>query len=101
MGLDATDDAPMELAERNYHSVTVDTADDVIVDIVTAIADREGVDPLALPPLYTVANLDDVEALVSGAAWNSTDHVRIRYLGYDVTISRDGSMAVHSAIEES
>lgn len=60
--------------------------------IVSAIAEREGTDPMELdPPLYRVVDADALERLVGS---NLTGHVTFAYLEYDVTVHRDTDVTV-------
>ena len=65
---------------------TIMSADsEVAVAIVEAVADRKGVDPIELPPLYDVVDTDGLEGIVDGDRAGSLQ-VRFTYAGYRVTI---------------
>lgn len=71
-------------------STTVDTAD-LCSDIVTAIAERTGADPLEMDPLYDAVDVDAIEAIV-GSAEDAT--VEFAYHGHTVVVDGDGSVTV-------
>lgn len=74
---------------------------DLGVEIVTEIADREGVDATALtPPLHDVIDTDALESLFEPTA--TTDRVgdgtvSFSYHGYDVTVTAAGDVRVRAA----
>lgn len=71
-----------------------DRATSITVRIVEGVAEREGVDPLALtPPLADVIDPEAVASLVSERSGEGTrDDVRLTftYLGYEITVGGDG-----------
>lgn len=73
-------------------------SDSLIQAIITAIADREGVDitevePPAYDPLYTVINPEALETLF--ATRGETDgRVVFTYEGYEVTVHSSGAIDV-------
>ncbi len=71
-------------------STTVDTTD-LCSDIVTAIAERTGADPLEMDPLYDAVDVDAIEAIVASAGDASVEFV---YHGHTVVVDGDGSVAV-------
>lgn len=61
--------------------------------VVQAVADAEGVSPLALDePLYASVDTDALDALCSGASTVTT--VRFTYLGYVVEVGADGRVSL-------
>ena len=58
---------------------------EVSVAIVEAVADRKGVDPIELPPLYHVIDTDGLEGVVDGDRAGSLQ-VQFTYAGYRVTV---------------
>lgn len=70
-----------------------DSAPLAVVAVISTVLDR---DPLALPPLYGVADVGPLEDLSSGPSDDSGDPQRtaFRYEGFDVTVSGDTVEAV-------
>lgn len=69
------------------------------VRVVTAIADREGVDPATLqPPLATVIDPTALDRLyATGNGETAEAHVTFRYPGYVVEIDPDGDVNLERA----
>jgi hypothetical protein len=67
----------------------------ISIDVIEAIADETGTDPLRMdPPLYEVVDTDALDALYeSGAAAT----VEFEYDGHSVTVDGDGSVTVDGA----
>lgn len=65
----------------------------VSLSIVRTIADREGVDPTELPPLYEVIDPDALDGLVDR---NTGDRIVVRftYSGHVVTVETDDEPTV-------
>lgn len=68
----------------------------VSLDVVEAVADREGVEPADLPPLYEWIDPDALDDLFA-----PTNHrpglmgqLTFRYCGYLVTVFNDGELGV-------
>lgn len=59
----------------------------VSTNVVSAVADRAGVDPIALPPLHDVV---DPGALDSLFVRDADGFIEFRYHGYDVVVRSDG-----------
>lgn len=58
------------------------------VAIPTLVAERSGLDPVALPPLYDCIDVDALEAAVGDERRAGSDiRVRFEYAGYVVTAS--------------
>lgn len=72
---------------------------DVIVDVVTEVAKREGVEPTDLPPLARTIDPDALATIVSSAE-DRTVRVEFTYEGYDVTVETSGTVRVGNAAEE-
>lgn len=70
----------------------------VCLEIVTAVAAREGVDPVTLtPPLYEAIDPDALRALFESRPTETdqrTGSVLFTYNGYTVTVSSDGEVAL-------
>ena len=62
---------------------------EVAVAIVDAVADRKGVDPTELPPLYDVIDTDGLEGVVDDERAGSLQ-VQFTYAGYRITIESAG-----------
>lgn len=66
--------------------------------IITAVADREGVDPTELdPPLYEAIDPDALNTLFGNQ--QSSDYrvdgwLSFTYAGYDITVAGDGTVRV-------
>lgn len=59
--------------------------------VVGRVANREGVDPLALDPLYGTLDTDALDALVRSVDGTGADcRVEFSYHGYDVTVTGEG-----------
>lgn len=57
-------------------------------NVIYAIAEQEGVDPMQLdPPLFEAVDLDALEALFSTSGTPSVDNVTFSYNGYEVSVS--------------
>ena len=64
-------------------------------DVIYAIAEHEGVDPLRLhPPLFEAIDLDALDALFSGAEASPAATVTFSYKGYEVRVSNSGAVDV-------
>lgn len=79
-----------DVPTSTMESTTVDTAD-LCSDIVTAIAERTGADPLEMDPLYDAVDVDAIEAIVGSAGDVS---VEFAYHGHTVAVDGDGSVTV-------
>jgi len=67
-------------------------------DVIYAIADYEGVDPLRLdPPLFEAIDLDALDALFSGTEAPSPATVTFSYKGYEVSVSSSGAVEISEA----
>lgn len=58
--------------------------------VVTAVAERSGLDPLALRPLYEVVDVEALDTLFAADVGTLT----FPYEGYLVTVHADGSVTV-------
>lgn len=67
--------------------------DELVMDIVTEIAAREGVEPTELPPLARTVDPDALHELVDGSDGNEVT-VTFTYHGYDVTVTTGGEVAI-------
>ncbi|MFC6769680.1 HalOD1 output domain-containing protein [Natrinema soli] len=81
-------------------------AQSVSFDVIAAVAEREGIDPLDLEPpeyeaLYDVVNpeaLDSLFATRENGRQRPTGCVEFPFCGYQVTVASDGEVEV-SALE--
>jgi len=67
----------------------------VVEEIATAVAEREGVDPVELrPPLASVVDPESLDRLVASAATDTVEDLEIRftYQGHEVVVEADGSV---------
>lgn len=70
---------------------------DTSVDVIEAVAAREGVSPTELPaPLYESIDPDALDSLFHVG----TGRVTFEYLAYEVTVTSDGDVALESLEEE-
>ncbi|WP_123620291.1 HalOD1 output domain-containing protein [Halorubrum sp. CSM-61] len=68
--------------------------EDPIAQIVEAVAEAEGVKPVALdPPLAEIVDPDAVEALVEDSTASDLD-VRFEYRGHDILVADSGRVQV-------
>ncbi|MDS0281177.1 HalOD1 output domain-containing protein [Haloarcula onubensis] len=73
-----------------------DTALSLGVAIPVLVAERAGVDPLSLPPLYDRIDVDALDAVIGGERTGAETRVRFEYAGYAVTVG-GGRLAVRPA----
>ncbi|SEQ40490.1 HalOD1 output domain-containing protein [Natrinema salaciae] len=68
------------------------------IAIVESVAAHEGVDPVDLEvPLYDVIDPDALDTLLQGASKDEPTEpleIEFTYVGYDVTVTRDGAVHV-------
>jgi len=66
----------------------------ISIDVIEAIADATGTDPLTMdPPLYEVVDTDALDALYERGAVAT---VEFEYDGHSVTVDGDGTVTVES-----
>ena len=77
----------VELQEMSY------TASEQVIE---RIAQREGVDPISLSPLYEVIDPDALDSLFSPTSTcdRRSGAVEFTYCGYNVSVSFDGDVVV-------
>jgi HSP20 family molecular chaperone IbpA len=64
--------------------------------IVRRIANREGVDPTELEPLYDVIDLETLDRLTGETAGTDSDvQIGFTYRGYEVTVTGEGVIHIH------
>jgi hypothetical protein len=84
----------LEITEISKRSIaTVDDAEFSASAVVDAVAEREGVDPTDLPPLYDAIGPDVLEVLHEADS-DGNQRVTFEYYGYRVTVSSDGSIVL-------
>ena len=67
------------------------------LNVIQAVADANGVDPLDLsPPLSDVIDTDELDALLHDPDFDGK--IEFTYLGYQVTINAEGQIAHLEAI---
>jgi hypothetical protein len=66
-------------------------SEDLLIRITEAVAASSGVDPLALPPLARVIDVEAVETLVAGDGFR---RLTFTYHGHRVTVDGDGQVRV-------
>ncbi|WP_435073958.1 HalOD1 output domain-containing protein [Halorubrum sp. HHNYT27] len=81
--------------------------DELVTDIVLAVADAEGVDmtELRAPPLYEVVDVVGIEKAFFGQnqhnnARPGTGTIEFHYAGYLIKVRSDGWVQVHEPIEQ-
>lgn len=85
----------VEITEVARSSTThVDETGSVVVAIVEAVAEREGVDSTDLPPLQDSIDHDVLETLQQSV--DDRQFVRFQYAGHRITVRADGSIVVES-----
>lgn len=62
----------------------------IVYRIVTAVAEREGTDPEALPPLFYAIDTEALETLLSG----EDVRVSFTYCGYRITATSDEQLTI-------
>lgn len=73
----------------------------VVPRVALAVAEREGVDAAALPPLQEAIEADALERLVGGARGSGgLRRVVFEYLGYEITVRGNGTVSVETADED-
>ncbi|MFC4437395.1 MULTISPECIES: HalOD1 output domain-containing protein [Natrialbaceae] len=78
------------------------TAKPLSYEVITAVAEREGVEPTEIEPpkydaLYEVVNpeaLDSLFAPRENGAHRATGHVEFDYCGYHIVVTSDGEVEV-------
>lgn len=69
------------------------TAAELAAEIVDAVAEREAVGPLEIPPLYESIDAEALAALFD-APGDGIDHVTFTYYEYEVTVRGPGDVRV-------
>lgn len=65
--------------------------------IVETVAENEDIDPLELPPLYTVLDPDLLERVIESAREDVT--IEFTYCGYDVALDGTGEVQITARTE--
>lgn len=76
---------------------TETTQNDLVTEVVEALAEANGEDPLALSPrLYDVVDLEAIETLFADERRATVSNLRVQfeYCGQTVTIADDGTVTV-------
>ena len=63
-------------------------------EVLTKVAEREGCDPIDLPPLHGTIDADALDRFFVDPIGAIGNVVRFTYLGYDVEIENDGQIIV-------
>lgn len=67
------------------------------MDVIDAIARREGIEPVELDtPLYEVVDLDALDALTTNGAESTSVEVSFTYDGYEVTVDDERDIRIAS-----
>lgn len=68
----------------------------ITTKITETVAEAEGIDPIDLPPLYSVVDPDALEALFQPRTelGDPTARVVFTYNGYEVTVDADGTVDI-------
>lgn len=80
----------------------IGTREQAVQQVVEAVADAEGVDPLDLEPLSTAVDVDALESLFRpqltvGSVPDPQSEVRFEYHGYEVRFSAIGRVTLSDA----
>lgn len=85
---------------RQTHMQTTGAAESVTVRIVEGVAEREGVEPVALtPPLHDVVDPEALESLFSdpiSGVQREGIQVTFSYCGYTVSVAGRGEVTVRT-----
>lgn len=65
--------------------------------VLSAVADAEGVDPVALPPLYETIDPEALNTLFTARPEAAVETVTFQYTGYDVVVRGNGEVEVRAA----
>ena len=79
------------------HAHLRDEAETMSLAVIGAVAEREGVDVLELPPLHEAIDPEALDALFppnSADAERSAEELTFSYQGYSITISADGEITL-------
>lgn len=68
------------------------------VAAATRVAEKEGIDPLELPPVYEVIDVTALNRLISSA--DDSVEVEFTYTGHEVTVSGNGEVRVSERTSE-
>lgn len=69
----------------------------VTTEVLLAVADREGVDPLELsPPLHAVVDADAIEALFAGVDGDGLE-LEFTYADHRITVAGPGDVSIETA----
>ena len=66
----------------------------IFLAVVERIAEREGVDPLDLPPLHSSIDPDALAAVVDGRITEAK--ITFTYCGYEVTVDADRTITLEA-----
>lgn len=82
--------------------IQTDSSDEAVSQqVVKAVADAKGVDPLDLPPLYDSIDPDALDALFSNAdASTSMPELQFRVAGCEVLVRGDGVVTITHTEDE-
>jgi len=88
-------------AESGSHTTMLDH-DSIALAVVQSVAEREGVDPVALePPLHAVVDPEALEALFRST--NTTERmagtIQFDYCGYTVHVDASGTVHLTEAVD--
>ncbi|SNZ03753.1 hypothetical protein SAMN06269185_0361 [Natronoarchaeum philippinense] len=81
-------------SHTNAHAQSSASADSVVLGIVHAVADADGADPTALPPLGEAVDTDALTTVLDSAGRRC--RITFRYFDYVVTVRGDGAVTVDS-----
>jgi len=76
----------------------------ISTQIIEAIAETAGVDPLELPPLYEAIDPEALDTLIAGSEANqsaSPDIIEFAYADYTVTVYGDQTIEVTDTVSSS
>lgn len=91
------DDSSTSLTPAATTEWDVESENTPVYAVVSAVAQAEGADPVALPPLYDAIDPEALNDLFMSRVDTAVATVEFEYAGYNVVISGEGMVAVHPA----
>ncbi|MFC7008591.1 HalOD1 output domain-containing protein [Halalkalicoccus salilacus] len=76
---------------------TINDTSSPSVAIIRTLADAKGVDPLELPVLYDVVDLEAMDEILTGSG---TSSIKFSYDGLNVLIKSDGCILIQDGNEQ-
>ena len=70
------------------------TGTGAVIEVVREVADREGVQPTDLPPLYESIDPDAIDSMISSVPPGAGGSIEFTYVGYEISVCADGEITV-------